>query len=377
MLVIAGCSGSTPSGAAADHGGAGGVFGSGAGSPGAGGTEVISIGDAGVLGSLDAHIEHDGVEVEVLTLTCAGACADVKAVAKGGYPPYSFAWEDGSTAPIHHVCPDATRRYKVSVTDHGVQSGEIRQMPMTVTASVTADVLLCPEGGIPPSDGGTRADAGASRTDGGRACGARQDGCDDFLISAAAGLAEPCGGWSYGWEASSDGIFNPFDLFFQAGANAAADPNGSGLAVWSSQASSGAGYVPDLLFNPGPGALPSQGAFEVPPGAAVLRPGPGRASVVRWSAPAPGPYDVRATFTGLSRAGTDPTTSYVRIVHAGADADTGRINYAPETGAFTFTNTLTTTTADDTIDFVVDTWDSTTVTDATSLAATVCPSVTP
>jgi hypothetical protein len=79
------------------------------------------------------------------------------AVAKGGFAPYSFTWEDGSTNPERHVCPTTNTAYQITVTDTGYQSPEFSRRPQTAQASVTANVLACPPpshdagaGGAPP-----------------------------------------------------------------------------------------------------------------------------------------------------------------------------------------------------------------------------------
>ena len=47
---------------------------------------------AGGTGALAAAIEdREGVALDVVTVTCAGECFEVVAVASGGYPPYAFA----------------------------------------------------------------------------------------------------------------------------------------------------------------------------------------------------------------------------------------------------------------------------------------------
>jgi hypothetical protein len=111
---------------------------------GAAGQASLHVGDAGAPSALSAHIEERGVTVEIVALKCAGDCADVVAVAKGGNEPYTFAWEDGGTDPFRHVCPTEKTAYRVSVTDTGVTSGEFRRAPNTVDAPLTAEVLACP-----------------------------------------------------------------------------------------------------------------------------------------------------------------------------------------------------------------------------------------
>jgi hypothetical protein len=109
--------------------------------------------DASNSAGLDAYIEQNHVAVRLITLSCSGQCATVEAVATGGTPPYSFRWDDGSTNPVRLVCPNSSTNYHVQVTDTAT-TGELARPAETGQASLTADVLACPDGG--------RADAAAS-----------------------------------------------------------------------------------------------------------------------------------------------------------------------------------------------------------------------
>src|SRR5262245_56262412 len=75
-------------------------------------------GSGGITSSaqeLGLHVEDiDEMTIEVITLMCAGDCAEVEAVAHGGNPPYTFSWEDGSTDAKRHVCLDASATLSVS-----------------------------------------------------------------------------------------------------------------------------------------------------------------------------------------------------------------------------------------------------------------------
>jgi len=86
------------------------------------------------------------VAVKVITLSCAGDCAMVEAVGTGGLPPYSFKWDDGTTSATRQVCPTSSTSYDVKVTDTGTV-GEVPRPAETAQASVTADLLSCPDGG--------------------------------------------------------------------------------------------------------------------------------------------------------------------------------------------------------------------------------------
>jgi hypothetical protein len=103
-------------------------------------------GDAGSLGPLDAHIEENHLTVTFVTLTCAAGCATVEAVGTGGYPPYTFKWDNGATSATRQVCPTASTSYDVKVTDTGT-SGEFSRSAESVDAPLSARVIACPDGG--------------------------------------------------------------------------------------------------------------------------------------------------------------------------------------------------------------------------------------
>jgi hypothetical protein len=92
--------------------------------------------------------DMNGLEIEVVTLQCAGACADVQAVARGGNPPYTYAWSDGTTTPSRRVCPTDPQQLRVTATETSVSTAEFGQSARSATANVTDDVVGCP----PPSD---------------------------------------------------------------------------------------------------------------------------------------------------------------------------------------------------------------------------------
>src|SRR4051812_36082338 len=56
--------------------------------------------DGGSAQTLTVHVEdHDRVAIDLITLRCDGECADVEAVAHGGYEPYTSAWGTLSSLP--------------------------------------------------------------------------------------------------------------------------------------------------------------------------------------------------------------------------------------------------------------------------------------
>jgi hypothetical protein len=99
--------------------------------------------------------------VKFITLSCSDDCAEVEAVGTGGYPPYTFAWDDGSTSATRKVCPTSSTSYRVTVTDTGT-SGEFSRGPETVQVSLPANVIACPDGGS--NAGACNGDAAAPMT---------------------------------------------------------------------------------------------------------------------------------------------------------------------------------------------------------------------
>ena len=80
---------------------------------------LVESGAAGG-GALDAYVEDSRhIAVTFVTLSCAESCATCAGRRDGGYPPYTFKWDDGSTSPTRQVCPKSSTRYSVSVTDKG------------------------------------------------------------------------------------------------------------------------------------------------------------------------------------------------------------------------------------------------------------------
>ncbi|HEX2678388.1 MAG TPA: VCBS repeat-containing protein [Polyangiales bacterium] len=103
------------------------------------------LGNGGALGTENAlavHVEDvRKMTIEVVTLSCSGECVDLEAVARGGNPPYTFAWEDGSTSAQRHLCVDASATLSVRATDTKIDDDEFSYPAQTVTAQVTAQVL--------------------------------------------------------------------------------------------------------------------------------------------------------------------------------------------------------------------------------------------
>jgi hypothetical protein len=138
---------------------------------------TLSGREAGGSGGLDAYIEQDQVRVKVIILSCPGDCTTIEAVGTGGNPPYTFSWDDGSTAATRKVCPTSTTSYSVKVTDTAA-GGELGRPAETAQAVLTADVLSCPDGGA--SEGGGPNDRAP---DGGAPDGGAPDGSGPLCVS--------------------------------------------------------------------------------------------------------------------------------------------------------------------------------------------------
>jgi hypothetical protein len=114
----------------------------------------LGSGDASASAAFDASIEQNHVAVKFITLSCSGSCAEVQAVGTGGYLPYTFKWDDGSTTATRQVCPMSSTSYSVKVTDTGT-SGELARPAETVQVPLAANVIACPDGGsVSGGDGG-------------------------------------------------------------------------------------------------------------------------------------------------------------------------------------------------------------------------------
>jgi hypothetical protein len=91
------------------------------------------------------------LKITLVTLTCAGDCADIEAVASGGNPPYAYAWEDGSKDAKRHVCLDSSKSLRITATDTGIVAAEFGYAAHTASADVQATVMACSDAGVPPT----------------------------------------------------------------------------------------------------------------------------------------------------------------------------------------------------------------------------------
>jgi hypothetical protein len=284
---------------------------------------------------LDAHFQEHQVTVTFVTLHCAGDCADVQAIASGGNPPYSYAWDDGPAGAARHLCPASNTTYRVKVTDAG-RSGEFPQPPSTVSVPLPAYVLACTDGG-PPADG-----------------------CDSVTNVSPSG-ANPYRAWSYGWSSSLGATFTLHTEFLPAASGY------GGNDAWTSGLA-GVELNPASYFNPTTSPI-RLSTLTAQPGQFFLHPGPiGQYSIARWTTPRAGTYVVRATFEGID---IGPTTTDVHIQHDGTDVATGYINVNGGGNTYQASPSVSVS-AGDTIDFAVGYGNGGYNNDSTALSATVC-----
>ena len=118
------------------------------------------------------------------------------------------------------------------------------------------------------------------------------DAVQDFSINA-----NPNGPWSYGWAATLGGQFN---LYSTSLVNSP-----SGLDQWYL----GSCYdIPPAVAHNTTGSPVNSGTVTIPPDVLNLHPGcTGQYSIVRWTAPEAGPYQIQGRFQGNdhSPGGTD------------------------------------------------------------------------
>jgi hypothetical protein len=101
---------------------------------------------------LRVEIESNGAIAMQLAFTCEQPCTVIRAVAHGGTPPYTFTWEDGSSAATRIVCPAGTTRYAIMATDTQSSSTNTQAPALTAAADLTAVVPECkpPPGAAKP-----------------------------------------------------------------------------------------------------------------------------------------------------------------------------------------------------------------------------------
>ncbi len=310
---------------------------------------VLGSGDAGGRGALDAHIEENHITITFVTLSCSGGCATVEAVATGGYPPYTFAWDDGSTHATRQVCPAASTSYNVKVTDTGT-SGELARPAQSVDVPLSANVIAC-------------SDAGPTGT------------CDSFAASFSPAGVNPNGAWSYGSSTVLGSAFSRYTMFVSAANSPTQLAEAAGLAVW----------ITSPLGNPTVFANPTaqdvyvggSGGFRLAAGQVGAHPGPlGEYSIARYTVQQAGVYRVQAAFDGRfglagGTTGSTLTTTDVHVQHNGVDVATGYINVQGGGNSFQ-ASPVVSAAPGDTIDFAVGSGGNGYTSDSTGIDAVVC-----
>lgn len=92
---------------------------------------------------LRVTIENNRTATSLLLLNCHQTCAELQAVASGGTPPYTFAWEDGSSKAARKVCPASTTRYAVTASDTRNAGASVNDAPLVASAELRAVVPSC------------------------------------------------------------------------------------------------------------------------------------------------------------------------------------------------------------------------------------------
>jgi hypothetical protein len=89
------------------------------------------------------------LSVEVITLRCVDECVEVMAVARGGNPPYQYAWDDGSSMPARQIClgVDKPGAIHVVATDTAIDGAEFGHAMLLAEAQIQADSLRCGDKG--------------------------------------------------------------------------------------------------------------------------------------------------------------------------------------------------------------------------------------
>lgn len=90
--------------------------------------------------------DPQGLAIDAIVLAC-GECVDVEAVAYGGNPPFTIAWDDGTTQTTRRVCADAPRSLSVRVSDTPIQTPEFNAEAQTATATIDTHAVMCGEDG--------------------------------------------------------------------------------------------------------------------------------------------------------------------------------------------------------------------------------------
>jgi hypothetical protein len=306
-------------------------------------------------GDLHALIENAAhMEVELVTVACAGGCADVEAVARGGHPPYTFKWTDGSVAAKRQLCADTSGEFTVNVTDTDIV-GELHYDAQTVQASVTFEV----------------ASSHCGMPDGAESIGPCDSVADGFVATGSG--ANPQGAWSFGWSASLGSAFTLYSFYYPFTPASQGAFVGAGFpeaAQWFDKSQGfvdvSTGYavppIPEVQFNPT--SAPSHPAagnlatfagshWTLLPGEFALAPGATQYSIARWTAASAGSFVVQANFRGAcGDTGGPQTSADVHVRHSDTELGAAELNSNGTGNSFAITKQVTVA-AGDSIDFSV------------------------
>lgn len=157
-------------------------------------------------------------------------------------------------------------------------------------------------------------------------------------------FSNPNGMWSYGWKTSRDGIFNLYTDYLRNDSTAQTD------RWYNNQI----GIDLGVLYNGTGTVCHLAGTTSFRPGKLVLHPGPnGEYSVLRWTAPVKGDFNVIVRFTGVSGYnGAQVTTTDVAVFKNGTRLYLGYINLNGNGNTSIFTTGFSIN-AGDTLDFIV------------------------
>jgi hypothetical protein len=180
--------------------------------------------------------------------------------------------------------------------------------------------------------------------------------------------ANPNGVWSYGF-IPAGGLYTDFALYDLGGPA----PDIPGLDAWRHTAGSSDPRVPVVAHNGGSSTLYAYGDLVLPPGEMHLHPGPeGQQTVVRFTAPFDGTFQIDVTFSVGDPPGFGGTTTTdVHVTRDGVSLFDGDVNgYASPTDSEHLSG-LQTLAAGDIIDFTVGFGNGNYYFDTTFLDATI------
>ena len=100
--------------------------------------------DAPRVGAAPApSAREDALAVDLVPLRCSASCLEVRAVAKGGNPPYHYLWQDGSADATRSLCPADGADWSVVVTDTALTNSEFAHAMLTTRAILPPELLHC------------------------------------------------------------------------------------------------------------------------------------------------------------------------------------------------------------------------------------------